>query len=203
MRTHGMEGTRPYRIWRGIKTRCLNSGTPLYKQYGARGITICDRWKDSFSLFWEDMKSTYREDLEIERRNNDGDYCPENCCWETHKNQCNNRRSSRYITAQGKTLTLGKWSEETGLKLGTIWMRLKRGATPEDAVSISIHKLDKRRNKYFTALGQTKRLLDWASETGITYRTLRTRIKQGWNADEVVSISYPATRSSRHAKIRN
>ncbi len=100
--THGMFGTRPYRIWVGMKTRCDNIKVREYPDYGGRGIKYCDKWK-TFEGFWEDMAEGYSDDLTIDRENNDIGYTKENCRWVTMKIQCHNRRkmkgnkSSQYI----------------------------------------------------------------------------------------------------------
>jgi hypothetical protein len=89
--THKMSLTRPWFCWAHIKQRCLNKNNKSYKNYGGRGIKVCDRWLN-FESFWEDMKDGYKDNLTIDRIDNDGNYCKENCRWITHKEQQKNKR---------------------------------------------------------------------------------------------------------------
>ncbi len=111
-----------YRSWYNMKTRCSNSNSPEYARYGARGITFDSKWS-TFKGFLTDMGFSYKEGLSIDRIDNNGDYCKENCRWSTDKEQSRNRRTSRYIKFKGETKTLAEWIEESGVKSSTFRQR--------------------------------------------------------------------------------
>lgn len=123
--THGMSYTKAYDVWVSMKSRCLNKKDKSYKNYGGRGIKICDRWL-SFQNFYEDMGEPPKGKT-LDRIDNDGDYFPPNCRWATRAQQNRNHRRNVVITWKGKTQTLADWSKETGIKYFTLRGRLKKG----------------------------------------------------------------------------
>jgi hypothetical protein len=112
-------------VWSQMIQRCYNPNNHKYKDYGGRGIKVCDRWRYSFENFYEDMGEV-PEGLTLDRKDNDGDYTPENCHWATMKEQQNNRRDNVWITHAGETKTRTQWERSLGMKLGTLNNRLNR-----------------------------------------------------------------------------
>lgn len=142
--THNMKGTRLYRIWSGMKDRCLNPKSKYWSKYGERGIGICKDWR-KFENFYEwAIKNGYKEDLTIDRINNDGDYEPSNCRWATYKEQENNRSNNRILEYKNQSHTISEWSEIVGIKQRIISQRLIHGWTVERALT----QKPRRRNKY-------------------------------------------------------
>lgn len=128
--------TKLYRVWSTMKERCYNPNHIKYKNYGARGITICDEWKNSFKAFrdWA-YANGYEEGLSIDRIDNNKNYEPSNCRWATMTQQANNKSTNRLIEIDGETHTMTEWSRISGIKAQTIWARLvKYGYSNRDAV---------------------------------------------------------------------
>ena len=117
-----------------MKARCTNANNKSFKNYGGRGITVCERWR-KFENFIADMGRRPSSAHTIERKNNDQGYRPDNCVWVPRSEQSGNRRNSRRITARGETLTVAEWSRRTGLNYTTIQRRLDVGWDPERALS--------------------------------------------------------------------
>jgi predicted RNA-binding Zn-ribbon protein involved in translation (DUF1610 family) len=132
-KTHGKSNSKEYKIWKDTKKRCYNKNNKDYYRYGGRGITVCDRWLNSFENFLADMGECPKG-YSIDRINNNGDYCPENCRWSTSKEQANNRSNNISLTICNKTMSLKDWCQDTGQNYMTVYTRLNRGWTPEQAI---------------------------------------------------------------------
>jgi hypothetical protein len=130
--THGKSQTRLYRVFMDMKTRCYNSKSKDYKNYGGRGITICKEWLQDYTSFedWA-LKNGYDESAKkgvctIDRINVNGNYEPSNCRWVSNKEQANNKTTNHYITYNGETKTISQWSSITGISKSVILNRLVR-----------------------------------------------------------------------------
>jgi len=139
---HGMTGTRIHNIWRGIKMRCYNPNVKSYEHYGGRGIKMSEEWRTSFLSFYKwAMENGYNDELTIDRINVDGDYCSENCQWQTWKQQQNNRSNNDMIIFDGKTMTQAQWAEYIGIDKRLLNARLVRcGWTVEKALTTPVRK---------------------------------------------------------------
>jgi len=120
---HGMSKTRQWNIWMGIKARCNNKNDPAYKNYGARGIIICDEWM-KFENFWEDMKKGYCKEKTIERIDNSKGYYKENCKWILKKEQANNTRKTKYVFYKNEKISLIDLSEKFKIKRRLLYQRI-------------------------------------------------------------------------------
>lgn len=136
---HGEHGTRLYGIWKNMKYRCSNPNSPAYKDYGARGIFVCAEWQQYEPFRAWAIANGYRENLTIDRIENDKGYSPDNCRWATMKTQSNNTRMNRIIEFDGAEHTLTEWAEITGVCVATLWDRLKNGWSIERALTEPVH----------------------------------------------------------------
>lgn len=130
-----------YWTWKSMTRRTTRAkkSERCYKNYRGRGIKVCERWM-SFENFMEDMGERPSEDHSIDRIDNDGDYCPENCRWATGKEQARNRRSSKMITYEGETICLTEWAEKLGMSKMVLFKRIELGWTPERAFTTPVRK---------------------------------------------------------------
>lgn len=132
--THGMTNTRLHRIWSNMKGRCNNLNSDKYEDYGGRGISVCEEWGDFQTFYDWAMSHGYDDDLSLDRIDNDGNYCPENCRWVTPTIQQNNTRKTIHVTIKNETHTLSEWSEITGLSKMTIRNRHHKGKRGYDLI---------------------------------------------------------------------
>ena len=132
MERHGYKNTRLYNVWALMKNRCHCKTSDNYKNYGARGIEVCEEWRHSFLNFhdWA-IKNGYDENAKkgqctLDRINVNGNYCPENCRFITIDEQANNKTNTVYISKNGVIKTNAQWAKEVGISVGAMWHRNKR-----------------------------------------------------------------------------
>lgn len=179
---HGKRYSRAYKAWLHMKDRCLNPRNKNFARYGGRGITICQPWIDSFIAFYQDMGDPPPAHS-LDRIDNDGPYCRENCRWATRKTQMNNMSTNHPITANGETHTLAEWSHMTGLDRFIIADRLSRDWTPEQALTQSVRLCS---TEPIVFDGKSQSLSAWARELGMSISLLQARL-QTWSLQDALT----------------
>jgi hypothetical protein len=182
---HGGEYSRLYRIWHQMKERCYQKSCKIYKYYGGEGKIVCDEWKNSFIVFrnWA-YTNGYKDNLTLERIDNNGNYEPSNCCWATRKRQANNRRTNRYITFQGETHTMAEWSDITGIPQHIIESRLNKLKWSVDDVLTTLVNSPKNKIMYN---GEEKDIAELAKQHGLKYEQVKGRLKKGWDIEKALN----------------
>ena len=148
--THNASNTRLYHIWTCMKDRCYNPKNKKYKDYGGRGIIICDEWINDFEAFanWAYdngyVENVSRGECTIDRIDVNGNYCQQNCRWVNQKVQTNNKRNNHYITYNGETHTVTEWNNILGYKKGVLSRRIFSGWSIEDAFTKPVKSNSKK-----------------------------------------------------------
>ena len=133
--------SRLYSIWGGMIARTTYESQEAYKNYGGRGISLCDEWRTDFTTFrdWS-LKNGYGDELSIDRIDNNRGYTPDNCKWSTRKEQNNNQRSNILLTHAGETHTAAQWAEIMGISKDCIYKRIQRGYSVDRILKEFIEK---------------------------------------------------------------
>lgn len=184
-----------YRSWCAMKNRCLNPSAVKWKNYGGRGIKVCERWL-KFENFLEDMGPRPSLKYSINRIDNNGDYTPENCEWADAVTQANNASSTIMITANGKTASLCDWARDLGVTRTFLYKR-KFAGWPDDKI---INRWNNKKDCVLTVDGVTKRLYVWAQERGISVGTFCMRKHRGWSDERIVNTPLDISRKPKHQK---
>lgn len=142
--THGRTNDDIYSVWRNMLSRCENENHKSYHRYGGRGIQVCRAWH-SFDVFYRDFGASRPSPKHtIDRKNNDGNYEPENCQWATQREQQNNRSTNVRLSHDGETLTVTQWARKTGLSQQCISSRLKAGWSAFEALTTPVTRRTSR-----------------------------------------------------------
>jgi len=138
---HGLSKSKLYGVWNGMKHRCYNTNFRQYKDYGGRGIQIDPIWRKDFNSFkyWA-IRNGYKNGLELDRINNNKDYCSTNCRWVTHTENNRNKRDNRWVEFNSEKRLLIELCEIYSMNYKTVENRIKRGWTVEDSLSTPINK---------------------------------------------------------------
>ena len=195
---HGMSQSKLYRVYYLMCQRCHATYNKRYFDYGGRGIKVCEEWRNSFIVFSEwALQKGYQEGLTIDRINNNGNYCPENCRWVDRKTQQNNRRDNHLIEYRSETHTIAEWGDILNISPSLICDRLRRGWD----VSRVFDPIKKPKN--LTINGITKTQSEWANENGIKLQTLIRRIENGWGEEELLKPINPSYSRTQKRKTKN
>lgn len=146
-KTHGMAKTRLYKIWLGMKERCLRKACPAYPNYGGRGIKVCKEWLGDFMNFhnWA-ITNGYDDKLSIDRIDVNGNYEPDNCRWATKSEQVNNTRRNIKLLHKGKYYTLSELANMYNINVGTVYNRYHSGMTIEEILDKKDYRIFRRLN---------------------------------------------------------
>lgn len=137
--THGMTKTPLHKIWLGIKNRCYNKNTVSYRNYGGRGILVCDEWINSFETFYSDMEPTYKTGLTLERKDVNKGYSKNNCCWIPKSEQSRNRTNTIWVTTEKGVMTVTEAAKLAGVSWFCMYSRHLRNC-PIDKLLLPANK---------------------------------------------------------------
>lgn len=145
-KVHGDTDSRLYYIWENMKKRCYKTNADRFRNYGARGITVCEEWKDSYLNFYNWAHNNgYAEDLTIERIDINGNYEPNNCTWATREEQAKNRTTNKWVVIDGKEHSPLELEKMYGIPVKTIYARIARGDKGEAVVRpLGVRQFKKR-----------------------------------------------------------
>lgn len=190
---HGMsQGCPTYSVWRNMINRCTNQRSIQFKDYGGRGITICDRWlgPDGFTNFVADVGLRPSPLHSIEREDVNGNYTPENVAWATRDIQNGNKRNSHKITIGGVTKTVTQWAKHYGVGQGMLYHRVvAQGMSVQEALAKPL----KWEKLIVTYQGRTMSLRELAQLTGVPHSNLYDRIRRGRSVEDAVNLQIKKT----------
>lgn len=193
IKQHGMANAPEYAIWQAMRQRCENPKAQSWANYGGRGIKVCAKWK-KFEQFFADMGPKLRGQS-LNRIDNDGDYCKENCEWVGTSVQANNTRRNRVLEFNGERRTLSEWAKWAGLGWFTLRTRL-------DYYGWSLERALTEPPKHavvYEYRGKRRTLRQWANKSGVDYETLSSRIRKlNWPIEK--ALTQPITRKRRSKK---
>ncbi len=173
--SHHLYGTRLYSIWDTMRARCIRLSSKDYKNYGARGIIVCEEWRNHFESFYHwAIQQGYEDHLTLDRIDVNGNYEPANCRWATIKEQANNTRVNRRITINCETKTIAEWAALAGISPKALRYRIESGWNEKDLlVPVGVQ------NVYITIGKETKTISEWAKEKGVSASMVSSRYKNG------------------------
>jgi hypothetical protein len=193
---NGYKRPRLKSIWFNMRNRCYNANVSSFRTYGAMGVRVCADWLDYAKFEAWAIASGYRDDLTIERKDFDGHYEPDNCCWIPKREQSANQRTNVRIRAFGEEKTKSEWAKDPRcvVSVATLHYRLKEGREPEEAMTSPEWSNLKRstprgRHAVVHAFGEEKIVAQWAKDPrcGVSADTLHQRLQDGWEAERAIA----------------
>lgn len=181
--------------WSRMLSRCEDFDNPGYKDYGGRGITVCEEWR-SFDAFYSWVtENGITSERHLDRIDNNGNYCPDNCRFATKGQNARNKRNNVHLTAFGETKLMIEWSEDSrcNVTYKTLLVRILRGWDHERAISLPADSTRKGKcasnARTLTAFGETKTTSDWCKDDRcmVSPKTLWARLKVGWSPENAIS----------------
>ena len=190
---------RLYWTWLNMIRRCENPKSPDYHRYGAIGISVCEEWHDlSTFLDWA-YSHNWAEGLTLDRIDNEGNYCPENCRWADRHTQCNNKRTNTFLEFNGKKQTVANWAHEHGVLPEVLYGRIESGWPVEDVIQTPLGDTPKFKRgssvKVVEYKGESHTLLEWSKITGLSACCIGYRIKAGWTVED--ALTKPSLRGAK------
>lgn len=187
-----------YWSWHNMIRRCHDSNSTEYHRYGAKGVSVCNRWRNSFLDFIADMGSRPSEHHSIERNDGQDGYHPGNCRWALPHDQSRNTSQNVWLTFNGETLCVTDWAAKLGMEKECLFRRLRQGWSVEK--SLATPPRPTRRNKTtratntLTHAGETLTIPQWAERVGLTIKTLNQRFLRGWTVESALTTPAGAKR---------
>lgn len=178
--------TNLYHVWSSMKDRCRNKNNKYYERYGGRGISICEQWKEDFEEFkkWS-YENGYTEGLSIDRRDNDGNYTPDNCRWVDQTTQNRNKSNVVWIELEGEVKRLIEWAEELDIKPSILHDRMRAGWEAKDVLNPNIRKSRLGEKIYYN--GEFHTISEWAEITGISQKAISDRLIRGFTVERALT----------------
>lgn len=176
---------RLYEIYHGIKKRCYNKNSNSYKDYGERGIIMCEEWRNSTDIFIEwALSHGYSDDLTIDRIDVNGNYEPSNCRWATYSQQMMNKRKTKFFEYNGERKSIMEWSEITGISFWVLYQRL-------------VHLKWDTEKALTTPCRSENTIKSRLEANGITKGAYDKRRKMGWSLEDAINTPINVNKSSR------
>ena len=191
-RHHGQSKTRLYYVYKDMINRCSGKYKYLYlKRYAGRGIRVCKEWQeDPMSFIRWAKENGYKDGLQLDRRDNDKGYSPENCRFVTRTENMRNMSTNVFIEYKGERRTISEWGEILGKNPAMIGWRLRSGWSVNDAIEKPSDTRYSRgrgitKGHLLTYKGETHCILEWARIVGFSWWTIQNRLKLGWSVERI------------------